>query len=245
METNQSTSVVSNNGVVIDKQKKNPNTMLIGIILLALFVSGGMGFGTWVMMDGKVKQLNSQIAALEQQNNELRDKINNSGNIINDGSISGDDINPIIQNQDSEILDHVFFASAGNPRIRILLDKGDLFKCSLESDEDRDDGWDTKECDLGNLGGKVYKVTSFGGTQEYDPYIGFIMVDGTVKYFSFYDAMNSGDYTLRTLALNGQVIDIVKITSGQKGATAGGYITSVFVLNDGTVMRFDESMVTQ
>ncbi|MBO7718450.1 hypothetical protein J6S37_03085, partial [Candidatus Saccharibacteria bacterium] len=155
------------------------------------------------------------------------------------------DVNPIISSQDSSVSDRVSFVSTGNPRIRITVDEGNLLGCSYESDEDRDGSWDVKECSLGELGGKVYKVAAFGGTQEFDPYIGFIMADGSVRYFSFYDAMNNGDYTLKTLSLDGKVVDVVKITTGQKGATAGGFITNVFVLADGTVLKFDESMVAQ
>lgn len=225
--------------------KKSGKGMILGLVLCAFLAVGGIGFGAWAMMDGngQKEQLNTQINALKQQNSELMSKLSDDEESIIDDNINENGVNPIIQNQDPEILDHVSFVSVGNPRIRIALDKGDLFGCSFESDEDRDGGWDTKECSLGDIGGKIYKVVSFGGTQGYDPYIGFIMTDGTVKYFSFYDAMNSGDYSLKKLDLDGKVIDIVKITSGQKGASAGGYITNVFVLKDGSVVRFDESMV--
>ncbi len=229
---------------MFENTPKKSNGMLIGLILCLILAIGGIGFGVWAMMDGnqQKEQLNQQISTLKKQNSELMDKTSDGGNSVDDNSVSKGSVNPVIQNQDSEILDRVSFVSVGNPRIRIVLDKGDLFGCSLESDKDGDGSWDIEECSLGDLGGKVYKVASFGGTQEYDPYIGFIMADGTVKYFSFYDAMNNNGYTLKTLNLDGKVVDIVKITSGQNGATAGGYITNVFVLNDGTVVRFDESM---
>ena len=249
MEPSQVTNINERPGedLVFRDTSKKSKGMIVGMVVLALLATGGIGFGVWAMMNGnaKVEQLNSQVDSLKRQNSELQDKVNNSGDIAPSGGASEGVVNPIIQNQDSEILDRVSFVSVGNPRIRVILDKGDLSECSFESDEDRDNDWDVKECDLGDLGGKVYKVVSFGGTQELDPYIGFIMTDGTVKYLSFYDVINSGNYTLRTLVLDGKVIDIVKIISGQKGATAGGYITNVFVLNDGTVVRFDESMVTQ
>ena len=246
-QNNQNVEPVSNSDIVFRDKPKINKGVIVGMVCLVLLAVGGIGFGVWAMMDGNAQkeQLNSQIDTLKQQNSELQDKANISGDIAPSGDVSEGDVNPIIQNQDPEIMDRVSFVSVGNPRIRVILDKGDLSECFFESDEDRNNSWDLKECDLGDLGGKVYKVVSFGGTQELDPYIGFIMTDGTVKYLSFYDVINSGDYTLKTLVLDGKVIDIVKIISGQKGATAGGYITNVFVLNDGAVVRFDESMVTQ
>ena len=52
----------------------------------------------------------------------------------------------------------------------------------------------------------------------------------------------SSDFTLKTLKLNGEVVDAIKITSGPSKVPAGGYITNVFVLKNGKVVRFDESM---
>ena len=231
------------------KAPRKNTAMILGMVLLAVLAAGGIGFGVWAMLDGNAQKdkLNLQISDLGKQNIELSEQISelrSSNNTIEDDTDDGD-VNPIISSQDSSVSDRVSFVSTGNPRIRITIDEGNLLGCSYESDEDRDGSWDVKECSLGDLGGKVYKVVAFGGTQEFDPYIGFIMTDGSVRYLSFYGVMNNGDYTLKTLNLDGKVVDAIKVTTGQKGATAGGFITNVFVLADGTVLKFDESMVAQ
>lgn len=226
----------------------------LALIIMSAVAICGIGLGICERIDLNNKM--AVIAEYERRTSNLQGQPTNedaevgkpisemgdNNESASNSSVSGNDINPIIQNQDPGILERVSFVSVGNTRIRVVLEKGDLFGCYLESDEDRDGRWDVKECDLGDLGGKIYKVASFGSTQEYDPYIGFIMTDGTVKYFSFYDVMNDGSYSIKKLDLDGKVVDIVKITSGRNG-TVGGYITNVFVLKDGSVVRFDESMV--
>lgn len=57
--------------------KKKSNSMLIGMILLALVAAGGIGFGVYAMMDGnaRVESLNKQISSLKAQNSELLEKL--------------------------------------------------------------------------------------------------------------------------------------------------------------------------
>ena len=236
------------------KKSKKKNSMMIRMVLLATLAVCGIGFGVWAMLRGeqRVVKLNEQITELNNniaERDERITQLENSGTIeendggANEGSIDENSVNPIVpKSNNPDSVDRVFFASGGNPRVSILVEGGELSSCSFESDENRDGGWDTKECNLGDVGGKVYKVVSFGSTQEYDPYIGLIMADGTVKYFSFYNAINNGDFTLKTLKINGKVIDTVRVTSGPSKVPAGGYITNVFVLKNGKVVRFDESM---
>ena len=57
--------------------KKKGHGMVIGLVLCLLLAAGGIGFGVWAWMDGNAQKdaLNSQIAELKKQNNELRDKL--------------------------------------------------------------------------------------------------------------------------------------------------------------------------
>ena len=59
---------------------------VLAIILLLLIAAGGVGFGVWAYMDGNAQkdQLNSQISALQQQNSEL---VNNINDGVSDGVI--------------------------------------------------------------------------------------------------------------------------------------------------------------
>lgn len=53
--------------------KKPGKGLIIGMIVCAIIAVGGIGFGVWAMMDGNTQkeQLNLQISALKNQNNEL------------------------------------------------------------------------------------------------------------------------------------------------------------------------------
>lgn len=227
--------------VVFNNKPKKSNVMLIGLILCLILAAGGIGFGVWAMMDKNAQEdrLNSQISALS---NQLQEKNENN---TDDDITSDAAVNPVISSQNPDEVNRVYFNTVGDSRIRLMIDGGVLTECAFESDTDHDSAWDVTTCDLGTIDGEIYKAISFGGTQEYDPYVGLIMTDGTVKYFSFYDAMNNGEYSLKTLSLDGKVIDSVKIAAGPSGGSAGGYISNVFVLNDGTFLKFDESMLEQ
>ncbi len=62
---------------------KKSNSMLIGMILLAVLAAGGIGFGVWAMMDGnsKVTKFEEQIKDLKKQNAELLEKLANEENV--------------------------------------------------------------------------------------------------------------------------------------------------------------------
>lgn len=73
----QPTTSASDNGVAFsDKPKKNKG-MMLGMILLAIFAVGGIGFGVWAMLDGnaRVDNLDKQISSLKTQNSELMEKL--------------------------------------------------------------------------------------------------------------------------------------------------------------------------
>ncbi len=67
--------------------KKGGKGAIIGMVIFAILALGGIGFGVWVWMDGNTQKdaLNSQISALEQQNNDLQNAIKNGEEILNDG----------------------------------------------------------------------------------------------------------------------------------------------------------------
>ena len=68
---------------------KKGHGMLIGLILCLLLAAGGVGFGVWAWMDGNTQKdaLNSQIAELKKQNNELRDKLSSKPEVEEDVTV--------------------------------------------------------------------------------------------------------------------------------------------------------------
>ena len=89
MEPSQVTNVNERPGgdLIFRDTSKKSKGMIVGMVVLALLATGGIGFGVWVMMNGnaKVEQLNSQVDSLKRQNSELQDKVNNSGDIAPSG----------------------------------------------------------------------------------------------------------------------------------------------------------------
>ena len=236
-----------------NEKKKGGNGMLIGLVLCVIAAVAGIGFGVWAMMDGNSQKDNyeKRISSLKSQINELQNKEtveheDTASVIENDNSKdsdSGVDADSGGRSQSYSEPGSFLFATEGNPRISIMVKNSSLSRCYFETDNDRNGSWDTKECALGVVDG-IYKAISFGPSHDADPYVGFIMKDGSVKYFSFFDAMNKNEYTLKTLNLDGKVVDSLKMTSDDEGGI-GGYVTNVFVLDDGTFVKFDNSMVTQ
>lgn len=69
--------------------KKKGHGMVIGLVLCLLLAAGGIGFGVWAWMDGNTQKdtLNSQIADLKKQNNELRDKLSSKPEVEEDVTV--------------------------------------------------------------------------------------------------------------------------------------------------------------
>ena len=92
-----SSKVSSSKDDVVFADKPKGNGMLLGMILLGVLAVGGIGFGVWTMMDGnsQKEQLNLQISALKQQNEELQKEAieDTSSDNTTDSSASADVVN--------------------------------------------------------------------------------------------------------------------------------------------------------
>lgn len=71
------------------KTSKKGHGMAIGLIFCLLLAAGGVGLGVWAWMDGNTQKdaLNSQIAELKKQNNELRDKLSSKSDAEEDVTV--------------------------------------------------------------------------------------------------------------------------------------------------------------
>ena len=81
--------VVPGSMVAEPKASKKGHGMAIGLIFCLLLAAGGVGLGVWAMMDGTSQKdaLNSQIADLKKQNNELRDKLSSKQEVEEDVTV--------------------------------------------------------------------------------------------------------------------------------------------------------------
>ena len=244
------------NTMAIGTPKKKSHTMLIGMILLAVIAAGGVGFGVWAMLDGnsRADKLNDQISTLQQQNSSLLEQMGDAS-VLDDGDTiinidtDGTYANPVIKSDNAEVFYSLGFQSSfilsqdSIKRLSIGFVDGKVSSCNIMEEVD-DDGWEKiDECSIGGLEGNIYKIVEFGqGQSNEGDKIGFIMEDGRVAYLGLYDfALSSSANIKGYLNVGKLVTDAIEIEVGND--VAGGYGSTVFVFNDGTFVKYDESML--
>ncbi len=221
----------SDASVVSDVLKKKPNGMLYGLILAIILALGGVGFGVWAMMDG-----NNRVEAAKKEctstNCGIPDDIGRT--------------NPVIKDSDSTIDVSVWFESSGVQangedynRLQVSIKKGSIDTCRYGS-YNNGEWYSFQDCDIA-VSGDIYKVIEFGSGQDNtNNYIGFLMTDGTINYFPLQAALQDKDFSIKgQIAYDKKIVDVV-------GASAftGDYVlmSSMFVLEDGTVKMFDKDI---
>ena len=263
--TSQASSPVEANppakddAVFTNKPKKNKG-MILEMVLLGLLAVGGIGFGVWAMIDGNAQkeQLNSQISALKEQNDKLAGKM---------GSVSGikeeevEDVvvrkNPIVKSPNSEEKFRVHFNSSRYftgkdgefETLHIAIEEGKVVQCEIYASSTGQNlvdggGKYVSDCNITGISGEIFDVIEFGqGHDNSNSNIGFIMTDGTIQYFSFIESMESKTFAVKgTLGIDGFIVDSFEV-SVSTGSPIGGYGSTAFILSDGSVVKFDESML--
>ena len=247
-----SVSTPEQNNVVAQEdmnEKKKGKGMFYSMILLAILAIVGIGFGVWAMMDGNQQKetLNAQNGALKKQISDLQNEIaNNNGDNLS---------NPVIESSDSTERYSLGFDSntvygLGEINIvSIVIKNGDIESCVLGNREGLYSGvYSThkiSDCNISGLDGKVYKIVEFGeGHDGGGDSIGFIMTDGQIKYLPLYESIKENDFRIRgTVKVDGRVVDVLKILVNFTNNRTGGYASSVFVLSDGSFVKYDSSML--
>ena len=224
--------------------KKKGKGMIYGLVLLALLAAGGIGFGVWTMMDGNTQkeQLNSQISALKTQNNELSEKLSNASGATEEPVVVS--TNPVIRSSESGKDYRVWLTSSvvGEKKMSIGVKDGKVDICDISNV----DGSSVGNCAIDGITGDIFDVVEFGeGQDNLYSNIGFIMTDGTVLYFPLIEAMENNSFAIKgKLNIDGFVTNAVEITVGPTDPNArGGYGSTVFVLSDGSFVKYNESML--
>lgn len=243
------------NGPSVVGKKERKTGWVLALILLFIIAAGGVGFGVWAWMDGNTQkdQLNSQISSLQQQNAELQDELASGGNVVG----GADYANPVIVSQDSEKTYTIDYSSSkvlggtdalgeSNQVLDISVANGKIVGCSVSTAEYHEGGGvsrtNSKDCVIDGLDGDIYKIVEFGaGHDNLNDMVGFIMTNGTVYYLPLYESVQNENYSIRgKVNLPGKVVDILT-TGVSNGVT--GWIDTVFVFEDGTIIEYDESML--
>lgn len=223
---------------------------ILTTILLFLIAAGGVGFGVWAYMDGNTQkdQLNSQISTLQQQNAELQSKLDGNGTISVSGGSADSDVNPVIEAGDG----FVYRVHYESPKysinvddfktINIGVEDGKVTYCGINFSGNRE----TEACEISGLSGDIYNIVDFTPpAQEASSLnIGFIMTDGSVEYLSFMDAMENNNFNVKKLNIDGSVVNAITVGHGSSDPNVvGSGVVTVFVMNDGTLVELDGSML--
>lgn len=240
---------VEPNSTETEPKKPSKVTLILAIIFAVLAV-GGIGFGIWAVLDGNVQkeQLQLQIANLDKQNSELKEELEKSS--------GGDDSevlkNPVIKAKTSEEY-HIRFESSlisvGEINIiSVEIKDGNIESCELGKRTTNEVSYTTSKisnCNITGLDGGIFDVVEFGSGQDINlRRIGFIMTDGTVKYtLPFYDAIKSNDFGVKgSINIDGHVNNAVNISINDT-VSGYGYSSTIFVLGDGSYVKFEDSML--
>lgn len=234
--------------------------MLIGMICLAILAIGGIGFGAWAMMDG-----NDRVAKKDEQISDLNSQLAEKEAMVGDEMISdetiGDEntayVNPVIKSTDptEEYTLYLHLLSPGQVEgadvVDIKAKNGVVEECKLGK-LGVTSGTNTLgtitpvgDCDISGLEGEIFKIVEFGSGQDHsNTRIGFIMTDGSVKYtLPIQEAVSNNDFGIKgNLGIDGKVSDVLD-ASIYEVELYTGYVASIFILKDGSFVKFDESMI--
>lgn len=244
----------SKDNAIPNKPKKKSRATLIGMILLAILATSGIGFGVWAMLDG-----NSRVAKKDEQISELNDQIAKQSTPDEATIIDideGEFQNPIIKSTDPAEIYQVYFTSSlvnGNNDANIIemeIKDGTVERCEFAKRTNTDAGGHTTtpiaDCNIVGLDGDIFKVVQFGAGQDSSSTrIGFIMTDGAVKYtLPFHEAIENKDLSIKgNLAIDGKVRDAVDVNVADAERGYGGYGATIFILDDSAYVKFNEAMI--
>lgn len=207
---------------------KKSSGMILGMILLAILAAGGIGFGVWAYMNG-----NNQPAPQQPECTKC--------DVPEESAYE----NPVIKSDNANETYMVFrtiplILDDGQKSIYIYIKDGKVNSCEIFGALAGGGYAGEESCTISGLEGEVYDVVGFNAGQAAFTNIGFIMTDGTVKYIP-YESITNKDFSVKgTLNIDGYVVSTTEV-SVHNGMS--GYAATVFVLRDGTFVKFDDSML--
>ncbi len=231
-----------------DKPKKNMG-MILTIVLLVLLAAGGIGFGVWAMMDG-----NSQVAKKDEQIAELREQLAEKGSVVvddttitNDGDVNSS-MNPIIkatspaQYSIRHSISLYDVENMNGSTMTFITTDGGSLECRYPSLAE------TGGCSINGVPDGIYKIiTIFEGNGIGSEKVGFLMSDGTVWFAPIYNNSDANAGVNRELQakkanIDGFVKDIVEVSYISDINRGYGAISTVFVMDDNSLIKYDDSL---
>lgn len=233
-ESMQSTSVATHgeaSDIVIgsEKPKKNLSSQILMIVLAVLAIAG-VAFGAIMGLGG-----------------------NKGGNNTAGGVFE----NPVIKDATGVATWSEYYESSrlyvnGTKTVGITVQNGEVNSCEIQGlvETPSEDGkgvmieGETVDCIVSGLTKDIYKVVEFGkGISPEDFNLGFIMTDGTMYYIKTASAIENNNFAVKQVNVDGYVVDAIKIDIEPTEENPGGGLSSVLVLQDGSVVEFENSML--
>ena len=212
-----------------EKPKKNLGSLIL-MIVLAILAVAGVTFGIIMAMNGNKGGSSTTVGAFE---------------------------NPVIKDATGVATWSEYYESSrlyvnGTKTVGITVQNGEVNSCEIQGliETPTEDGKGTMieggvvDCIVSGLTKDIYKVVEFGkGISPEDFNLGFIMTDGTMYYIKTVNAIENDNFAVRPVNVDGYVVDAIKIDIEPTEENPGGELSSVLVLQDGSVVEFENSML--
>lgn len=234
----------SGDDIVFRDKPKKSHGMLYGMVLLAILAIGGIAFGVWEMMDG-----NSQVAKKDEQIADLRGQLAEKNEAVEEDVAIADTVtdsdmsNPIISTalpaQYKVRYTIPVYADGGTGNLFVVTIKdGNYESCGVVDIP-------TNDCVITGVPSGIYKaVTLYEGNGIGGEKVGFLMSDGSLWYVDLYEGSTlKKEMQAKKANVPGFVKDVVNVTyTSDTNSPTGGYGSTVLIMSDGSIMKYDDSL---
>lgn len=249
------------NPQTIAPKASNNTGLKITAIVTSILAICGVGFGVYGMIknntttksesDFKVEIVDEdgQKSTIESEKITVAD----DGKTITISDNAAATKNFVIKNDDSTNyrLKASVSASSNNATYSVELSvaDGEVIACTLMQYENGTNRY-VKDCPVPTgFSGKISQIIDAGEGQSFFQTMAFIMEDGSVSYVKSQDLVDNAvndtaTQVQGTLKINGAVIDVEHAHAMPKGSEGiGAYVTTFFILSDGTYVKYSDSLL--
>ena len=126
----------------------------------------------------------------------------------------------------------------------LKLKNGAISECVMNV-RDASGSYNKVDCQISGVVGRIYKIVQVNSTinGEFESALGLILTDGMVKYVPLSGVSGSVFSVKGTLHIDGYVADAIGAEVKPNEYLEGSDWTTLFVLKDGKVLKFDETML--
>ena len=231
--------------------KKNTG-LIAGMVLCALLGIGGLSFGIFSMISAQQKtpeiaDLDIKYTTKEGESVKIdTDKIEISEDkktiVIDEPAIKKS--NPILTTSNYYVGFKTTFWDS-KPWLHTLelsLNNGAISSCAVYNEN----VIALEDCKINGISGRIYKIATIGEGQDIsDNSLAFILEDGTVDYMPVNEifATSSEENIKGKVKIDGFVTDIMTINVVDENGY--GYGSTVFVLSDGSIVKYNKDTMLQ